>query len=192
MHGMFCGHERVDDGACVAPFEPTLGTHRPFALAMCARVHQGNAITSANKKQRMFKNAYAVVGDAVKQQDPGTVWPRGSDFPAAKQNSIRSANVKRFLVNTDLRKGSIGLLDQVRRKDAPDGMQEGRSDEPAGNDRGQHRKKQQNDEDSHDSPGHGPLLDVRKPNRFRSANTARNVLRLRCPVVRFRSAELVS
>jgi hypothetical protein len=114
----------------------------------------------------MFQNAYAVVGDAVKQQHPRTVWLRGSDFPAPKQNSIRSVNVKRFLVNADLLKGSIGLLHQVRRKGAPDGMQEGRSDEPADHDRGKHRKKQQNDEDSHDSSGHGLFWMYENPIAF--------------------------
>jgi hypothetical protein len=51
----------------------------------------------------------------------------GSRFPTAQQNSVRSANAKRFALNADLRGGSIGLLDDVG-VSAPNAMQEGRSD----------------------------------------------------------------
>ena len=94
---------------------------------MCARIHQSDAVTGAKQEQRVFEDADAVVGDAVKQQISRSHRLCGSHFPAAQQNSIRSANVQRFALNTDLREGSIGLLDEVG-VSAPNGMQEGRSD----------------------------------------------------------------
>ena len=55
----------------------------------------------------------------------------GANLPATQQNAIRSANVECFTQRSNLCEGSIGLLDEIGRERAADGMQKRRSDEPA-------------------------------------------------------------
>jgi hypothetical protein len=57
----------------VVAFAPAIAPDRSFALAMCAGIHQSNAVTGAKQEQCVFQDADAVVGDAVKQQYPRAI-----------------------------------------------------------------------------------------------------------------------
>ena len=55
---------------------------------MSAGVHHDDAVAGAEKEFRLADYADAVVGDAVKQQNPDPVGIFRADFPAAEKSAI--------------------------------------------------------------------------------------------------------
>ncbi len=80
----------------------------------------------------MLEHAHAIVGYAVKEQDPIAGGFRRAHFPSAKNAAIGSAHVEVFAVGVVLREGDIRLLDEFWRKRALHRMQEPWRNDPAG------------------------------------------------------------
>ena len=160
MGGMFRDHERVENGCSVVVLQATIGGHRSFAFALGASVHQRDAVAGAKKNKCVFEYAHAIVRDAMEEQHPGTIGRDSAHFPAAQENAIGCAYVKRLAVNADLREGSVGLLDEIGGEWAAHGVQEGRRDEPADDHGDQRRSEKKDEEDAQDSLGHGSFKDT--------------------------------
>ena len=72
----------------------------------------------------------------------------GANFRAVKKNTVGCADVERFAVQADLTEGGVGLLDQVGREGAANGLKKIRSYEPAKN----HGNEQWRDEQGEKDP----------------------------------------
>ena len=60
----------VDDGARIAAFEPAVSGHRAVARAVRTSIHHYNVVAGGQQHKSVFEHAHAIVGDAVKQQNP--------------------------------------------------------------------------------------------------------------------------
>src|SRR5216683_4204901 len=129
---MFRREQRIDDGAGVVAFEPAVSGDGAAAGSVGTSVHYDDAVACAQQKFRLADDADAVVGLAVEEEDPVPVWIFGADFPAVEQHSIRRADVEILAGRPTEGEGSIGFADEVGRKFAADGMQEGGAGEPSG------------------------------------------------------------
>src|SRR5215475_12447348 len=114
MVWLFGKLECVDDGTCVFAFEPAVGGDGTAAIAMIARIHHHDAVPVLQKEFGLADNADAVVGDSMKQQDPGAVWICGTDFPATQKNAIRGANGEVFAVAFGMREAGVGFSYEIR------------------------------------------------------------------------------
>ena len=139
---MFGREQRVDDGAGVVAFEPTVGGDGAAAGAVAAGVHHDDAVAGGQQKFRLADDADAVVCLAVEEEDPVPVWIFGADFPAVEQHSIRRADVEILAGRPTEGEGSIGFADEVGRKFAADRMEERRAGEPSGHSRQERREEQ--------------------------------------------------
>lgn len=138
-----------------------------FAGAVSAGVHHDDAVTGAKQELRLADDADAIIGDAVKEENPISVGIRRRDFPAAEHYAVGSADVEVFAVATGIGDGSVGFADEVGGEFAADGMEEGRGDEPAGDACQEWRKekKDQQDADEAATSGGGHRLNEYKRKR---------------------------
>src|SRR5580765_4236730 len=121
----------VDDGTSVVAFEPAVGGDGAFAGAVGAGVHHDHAVTGAEEKFGLADNADAIIGDAVKEQDPASVGMLRTDDPAPKEDAVRSADIEVFALAAGKGERGVGFADEVGGECAPDGMKEAGGDEPA-------------------------------------------------------------
>jgi len=155
VRGMFRGDERVEDGARVVAFEPAVGGHGASTFAVGAGVHQYDIVTGTEEEQRVFEDADAIVGDAVKNKNPRAVGLRSAHLPAAKKNAIGSGHGEGFAKRADLCEGGVGLLDEVGGERASNGMKEGWSDKPADDAGDEYGSEEKREGDAEESAGHG-------------------------------------
>ena len=143
---MLGSNQRVNDRARIVALQPSVCRDCALTFSVGARIHQNDAIARAKNNQALLEHTHTIVGDAVEEEHPGAVGMCGANLPATQQNAIRSANVERFTQRSNLCEGSIGLLDEIGRERAADGMQKRRSDEPANHHSNDGRGEKQNDQ----------------------------------------------
>jgi hypothetical protein len=146
MSGVLGGYEFIENSARVVAFEPAVGCDRALTLTVRARVHHRDAVAGAKKKARVHEDPHAIIRDAVEEQDPGAIWMCRANFPTAKKRAVGRSDVERFASNAELAEGDIGLLDEVGRECAANGVEKSRSDEPAKNDGDERRGEKQGEE----------------------------------------------
>jgi galactose-1-phosphate uridylyltransferase len=155
VSGMLRSPQRIEDGAGVVALEPAVCGDRSFTFAVGARIHQRDSVASAKKDERVFENAHAVIRNAVEEQHPATIGLPGADFPAVQKNRVGRANVKGFAVDTNLREGSVRLLNEVGCKWAANGMEKRRSYKPSERHSHDRWNEKQDEQDADDVPAHG-------------------------------------
>src|SRR5437667_1126117 len=84
----------IDDGASVVAFEPTVGGDGSAAGAVGAGVHHDHTVASAQQEFRLANNSNAIVGNAMKKENPVPVGIFRTNFPATEQRSIGCADVE--------------------------------------------------------------------------------------------------
>ena len=70
MSWMLGRFQCVDDGARIVAFEPAVSGHRAVARAVSAGVHHHHVVAGGQQYESVFEHAHAIVGDAVKKQNP--------------------------------------------------------------------------------------------------------------------------
>jgi len=96
----------------------------------------------------MLEYAHAIVGDAVKYEDPIAVGVRGTHLPSAKQHAIGSAYIELITMHIDLRENRICMPDQVRCEFSPQWMHKSGADQPANRSREYRRKQEKKQTDA--------------------------------------------
>src|SRR6266849_10098958 len=76
-------------------------------------------------------HTHAIVGDAMKNEDPIAVGLRGTNLPTPQENTIGGPHVKILMMRPDLRKCRISFPNQVGGKLPAQRVQEGRARQPA-------------------------------------------------------------
>jgi hypothetical protein len=127
--------KRVDDGACVVAFEPAVSGDGAAAGAVGAGVHHHDAVAGAKQEFGLADDSDAVVGDAMKNENPTPVRVFRADFPAAKYRSIGSLHLEILAGRAGDGKRSVSFADEIGREFAADGMEECRTSEPSGDSR---------------------------------------------------------
>lgn len=102
-----------------------------FAGAVSASVHHDDAIAGADQELGLTDDADAVVGDAVKEEDPVAVGMVGADDPSVKQDAVGGADVEVFAVAAAVGEAGVGFADEVEGEFSADRMEKSGSDEPA-------------------------------------------------------------
>lgn len=87
-----------------------------------------------------------MVRDSVEEQNPGAIWMRRASFPTMNKRAVRRSDVERFAPNAELAEGDVGLLDEVGRESAANGVEKSRSHKPAKNDGNERRGEKQGEE----------------------------------------------
>jgi hypothetical protein len=96
-----------------------------------AGVHHDDAVTGAEEKFRLADYADAIIGDAVKKEDPTSVGMLRTDDPTSKENAVRGADIEVFAVAAGKGERGVGFADEVGGKFAANRMKEAGGDEPA-------------------------------------------------------------
>jgi hypothetical protein len=155
----------VNDGSSIIAFEPTIRGDRAFAGAVSASVHHDDAVAGSQKKFGLADDADAVIGDAVKEEDPAAVGLRRGNFPAAEHGTVGGANVEVFAVSAGEGKGGVRFPNEVGSQFAPDGMEVGGADQPAGQSGQKWREEQKDECDADQAPAH--VLSLQQDTRTR-------------------------
>ena len=114
MSRFFGSLERVNNDTGVFALEPAVGGNVAAAIAVGTRVHHHDAIAVLQKEFRLSDDADAIVGNAVKEQNPGTVGIFRADFPAAQDGAIRGFDDEVFAFAVRVFEAFVGVADQVR------------------------------------------------------------------------------
>src|SRR5258708_4984759 len=130
---MFRRKQGVDDGAGVVAFEPAVGGDGAAAGAVGAGVHHDDAVAGAQQEFRLTDDSNAVVGDAVKEEDPTAIGIFRADFPSAEKRSIRSLHVKVLAGCAGGGEGGVSFADEIGRQLAANGVEESGGGDPSGN-----------------------------------------------------------
>jgi hypothetical protein len=87
------------------------------------------------------EHAHAIVGHAVKDENPIAVGLRRTHLPAAKAHVIGSAHLEVFPMRANLRESRVGLPDEVRRELPAHRVKKPGPNHPAGSGRQERGKK---------------------------------------------------
>jgi len=124
---------------------------------MRAGVHHHDAVPGQEQYACVLKDTHAIVRHAVIDQNPVPIRACGAHLPAAQEHGVGRAHVERFTVHAYLFKSDVCFANQVRRKLAPDRVQERRSGQPAADSRKGWRKEQDYQQDANRaSHSHSP------------------------------------
>jgi hypothetical protein len=110
-----------------------------------AGVHHGDAVSGAQQEFGVLGDTDAIVGNTVKQQDPGAVGLRRTNFPAVEEDAVGRADCEVFAARVSLLERDVGFVDEVGGERAANWMKIGWGDEPA-SDSGKKRRKKKKDE----------------------------------------------
>ncbi len=136
--GMLGSDEGVEDGAGVLAFEPAVGGDGSIALAVGAGIHEDDGVACVQQDLGLIDHADAVIGDAVKRENPVAVGVSGANFPSAQSDAIASGDCEVFEVGAGRLETQIGLMDQVGSEQAALRMKKCGSEKPSTNCRKQH------------------------------------------------------
>jgi hypothetical protein len=107
----------------------------------------------------MLEHARAIIGNAVKKQNPRGAGICGAHLPATEKRAVRSAHVEIFAMRADLRERSVRAADEVRCEFPADGMQEGGAKKPPTDGRERWGEEQDNQGNA-ERASHGFLIEI--------------------------------
>jgi hypothetical protein len=81
---------------------------------MRARIHHDDAVPVPKQELGMAEIAAAIVGDAMKEQNPVAAWRRGNDFPAAKFDAVTRPHGEVRLARGSSREHLVRLREALR------------------------------------------------------------------------------
>src|SRR5215475_7146612 len=153
MLRFFGSFESVDDCARVFSLEPAVRGDVSAAVAVTAGIHHDDAVAILQEEFGLTDDADAVVGNSVKQQNPGTVGLFRAHFPAAEQRAVWGTDDEIFAATVGVFEALVSLADQVRSERTLHGMKEHWASKPAA-DGGECRWKENQNQKNSGEPVH--------------------------------------